>query len=279
LNIAIVYNSFAGNGKAERLAKDLGKKLTVRMISHEFFDVPWSNNFETFTDIWIIGGDGTLNCFINKFPTISLPMIVFSGGTGNDFQSMLYAGKTLDELFEIGLGADTVWVDAAYCNEKIFINGLGIGFEGMVALDLSGKNKKFGKTSYWISIFQRLFLYKEQSYEIIIGKEHIADRFLILDVMNGYRAGGGFNIAPGASPFDGELLLVMISHLPWYKRLFYVPIIEKGMHLGYPFVRTRTVTNLIISSNKAMNAHIDGELIQATEFSINIKSRAFRFKQ
>lgn len=279
LNIAIVYNSFAGNGKAERLALDLSIKLKARMTSHQLFDVPWSLDFETFTDVWIIGGDGTLNCFINKFPSICLPMTIFSGGTGNDFQSMLYPGKTLMELFEIGLGEHTVWVDAAYCNDKNFINGLGIGFEGSVTLDLSGKTKKFGKTSYWISIFRRLFLYREQSYEVIIGGEYIADRYLILDVMNGFRAGGGFNIAPGASPFDGELLVVMISHLPWYKRLIYLPIIEKGKHLGYSFVKTRNVTNLIITSNKVMNAHIDGELIQGLRFNIQIKPKAFRFKQ
>jgi diacylglycerol kinase (ATP) len=72
-HIAIVCNPTAGVGKALKLAEKIISVLTEKKIAFRFFKENWPADFFTFTDIWIAGGDGTLNHFINQYPDVKLP--------------------------------------------------------------------------------------------------------------------------------------------------------------------------------------------------------------
>src|SRR5213075_373116 len=100
-NIAIVCNPLAGNGRAVALAEKILKELDARNIEHKIFNENWPTGFNTFTDIFIVGGDGTLNYFINHYPGINIPLVIFNGGTGNDVHWLLYGEKSFGEQVEI----------------------------------------------------------------------------------------------------------------------------------------------------------------------------------
>ena len=166
-NISIVCNRIAGGGRSVALAKKIAGELQIRKISYTLDVEDWPVNFNHFTDVWIIGGDGTLNYFFNKYPGIPLPLVVFNGGTGNDVHSLLYKNKSFDEQLEIALTANPKPVDAGSCNEKYFINGVGIGFEGAVAKSLTGKKKtKPGKAAFMGTILQKVFFYSSKNIKL-----------------------------------------------------------------------------------------------------------------
>ena len=73
-NISIVCNRLAGGGRAVTLGKRIAGELQSRNIKHSLHVGDWPENFNSFTDVWIIGGDGTLNYFFNKYPGIRLPL-------------------------------------------------------------------------------------------------------------------------------------------------------------------------------------------------------------
>src|SRR5580765_3197899 len=100
-NISIVCNRLAGGGRAVTLGKTIAGELQSRDIKHRMYIEDWPENFNSFTDVWIIGGDGTLYYFFNKYPEIRLPLVVFNGGTGNDVHSILYKNKNFEEQIEI----------------------------------------------------------------------------------------------------------------------------------------------------------------------------------
>jgi len=127
-NIAIVCNSLAGVGKAIKLAEKIANELSQKQISYKLFKENWPEDFKGFTDIWIAGGDGTLNYFINHYPDIKLPLVIFNGGTGNDFHFLLYGDKSFDEQIQLALTATPKPIDIGKCNERFFINDVGIGF-------------------------------------------------------------------------------------------------------------------------------------------------------
>ena len=102
-NIAIVCNQLAGAGRAVSLANRIVDELSNKETSYCFFKETWPPNFTGFTDVWIIGGDGTLNYFVNQYPDINLPLVIFNGGTGNDFHWMLYGKITFEEQMQIAL--------------------------------------------------------------------------------------------------------------------------------------------------------------------------------
>ena len=114
--IAIVCYAQAGKGRALRICRQLQQELENRQLSHTVFPNEWPPHFNVFTDVFLVGGDGTLNYFINRYPNISIPVSIFKGGSGNDFAWKLYGNKNFDEQLEIALKTPAKPVDAGLCN-------------------------------------------------------------------------------------------------------------------------------------------------------------------
>src|SRR5687768_13353945 len=126
-HIAIVCNPQAGNGKALSMADQIISYLKQKEISYTIFTARWPQVWNETTQVWIVGGDGTLNYFINQYPDIKLPLSIFKSGTGNDFHEMLYSKINIEQQIEKLLEGNLYLVDAGLCNEKFFLNGVGIG--------------------------------------------------------------------------------------------------------------------------------------------------------
>ena len=94
MQIAVVTNTLAGNGKAVKLADKLYNILEAKKITAQIFtEKEWDDRIYDFDQVWITGGDGTVNYFVNQFPDIKKPLCIFNGGTGNDFFALLYGKK------------------------------------------------------------------------------------------------------------------------------------------------------------------------------------------
>lgn len=277
-NIAIVCNSLAGAGKAVLLAEKIIRELLNKNIEHSYFKEEWPKAFSSFTDVFIVGGDGTLNYFINLYPCIDLPLVIFNGGTGNDFHFMLYFNKTFEEQMQVALGENSRPIDMGKCNERYFINGVGIGFEGQVARALRGKKKWPGKTSFLICILKKIFTYRSQKYFIYSEEWKIAGKKLLVDISNGRRAGGGFNIAPQAKADDGLFDIIIADALGPLQRLRYLPVIEKGKHLGLFFIHHYRTKKIIIESDTLIQYHLDGEYFEAQKLAVEILPAALNFR-
>jgi YegS/Rv2252/BmrU family lipid kinase len=268
--IAILCNPLAGSGKSMSLANEIVLELSARKISHSLFSTQWPTGFDGFSGVWIVGGDGTLNYFINHYPFIKLPLVIFPGGTGNDIYWLLYGNKTWKEQIEMALTGSAKRIDAAKCNDKLFINGAGIGFEGAVAKSLVGKKKLPGKTSFLIAILKKIFSYSSGRYKIRSSNFESDNKYLLISVCNGKRAGGGFLVAPGAIPDDGQLDVILVDPLSPLKRLRYLPVIEKGKHLHLHFIHQFRCRSIFIESDEMIELHLDGEPYSSNEVSIEI---------
>lgn len=277
-NIAIVCNPLAGAGRAVILAGKIANELMKRQIPCTLFKNDWPGNFNGFSDVFIVGGDGTLNYFFNHYSGIRLPLAVFNGGTGNDVHWLLYKDKSFDEQMETVLIAEPKPVDAGKCNDKIFINGVGIGFEGAVAKSLTGKKKRPGKTSFMGAILRKVFFYTSKKYKIISEEMNAEGDNLLISVMNGHRAGGGFHIAPSSSIDDGLLDVVMVRKLHPFLRLRWLPVIEKGEHLGLDFISHFRTRKVVITSDRPIQSHLDGEYYEASRLEVQMLPGKYLFR-
>ena len=270
-NIAIVCNALAGAGRAVALAQKISIELSGRQIAHSYFNEIWPDEFKGYTDIWIVGGDGTLNYFFNLYTELNIPLVIFNGGTGNDFHWVLYGNMNFEEQLKIALSAMPKLIDLGRCNDKFFINGVGIGFEGEVARSLTGKKKKSGKVSFMAMVLKKIFSYRSAIYQVIINDKKIFEKkYLMIDVSNGSRAGGGFHIAPAAKANDGLFDVVLIKSLYPLQRLRWLPVIEKGKHLGLAFIHHTRTNRIIIESNELIHFHLDGEYYNEEKLDIEI---------
>ena len=277
-NIAIVCNSLAGVNKAVLLAEKIRKELIQKQIEHSLIIENWPANFDGFTDVWIVGGDGTLNYFINQYPDIKLPLMIFKGGTGNDFHWLLFGDKTFDEQLSIALNGDSKLIDIGKCNDQYFINDVGIGFEGAVAKALTGRKKRLGKTSFLITILKKIFSYRSKEYKIESAEIKFKGRKLLIDINNGCRAGGGFHVAPEAKANDGLFDVVIADALTPFQRLRNLPIIEKGKHLKLSFIKYFQTKQIKISSDNVIQYHLDGEYYEDNKLEIEMLEGKLLFR-
>src|SRR5215204_2175992 len=183
--IAVVCNPTDENKKALRIADAITKKLAASGVDHTLFTTGWPGELDHFTEVWISGGDGTLNYFINQYPDTTLPLALFEGGSGNDFYWMLYGDRAVEAQIDRVLQGHTQAVDAGICNGQLFLNGVGIGFDGAIVKDLIGKKKLAGKASYLLSILKNIVGYKEQYCELNMDERFLAQDCFMISVANG----------------------------------------------------------------------------------------------
>jgi YegS/Rv2252/BmrU family lipid kinase len=275
--IALICNPLPDKSKALRIADEIAVALSTKDIRYSLFTTYWPQQWNDFTEVWIVGGDGTLNYFINQYSHLSLPITVFKGGSGNDFHWMMYGNMMLNEQVEKVLQGRAEYIDAGECNGNLFLNGVGIGFDGAIVKDLLGRRKVGGKGSYLLSILKNIVGYHEKHYEIhTLNAQLVQDCFLI-SVANGKRYGGSFNVAPKASVSDGLLDVNIIGKIPPLKRLKYLPVIEKGEHLELPFVHYEQTNKVIIHTTVPVHAHVDGEYLYTDRFEILCLSKKILF--
>jgi YegS/Rv2252/BmrU family lipid kinase len=278
MQIAIVTNTLAGSGKAIKLARKIQMILTVKNIASKIFtEKEWNKTIYDFDQAWITGGDGTVNYFVNQFNDIKIPLCIFNGGTGNDFHTLLYGRITLEEQVEHILHLQARPIDAGRWNEKYFLNGAGIGFDGAVAKSLTGVNKFAGKTSFMLSVLKHIFFYRELQYTLRSEEKTIEGDFLVISIANGTRYGGGFYVAPLAKADDGLFDANLVKKLSILKRLRYLPVIEKGKHLSLPFIDYFNTKKITISCDQMMQVHLDGEYLESRELIIEMLPAHFYF--
>ncbi len=278
MKIAIVCNPLAGVGKAVSLAEKIALGLQKRGIGHQLYKGNWPKEWNGFTDLYIVGGDGTLNYFINHYPDVDLPLVIFNGGTGNDFHWMLYGKTGFEQQLDLVLNALPKPIDAGQCNDRFFLNGLGIGFEGAVARSLVGKKKKSGKKSFKLAVLKKILIYRSKLYRITMGDKVIQERQMMISIMNGKRAGGGFHISPESVPDDGLLNVVLVDPITVFKRLRYLPVIEKGKHLKLSIINHFNTTGLTIECKEPIASHLDGEYYSTHKMVVSILPGKYLFR-
>lgn len=279
-SVAILTNSLSGKNKGIETAKWLSDQLTQKNIHHTIYTDQWPSNAELheFSDCWIIGGDGTINYFINLYPNCSLPLMLYNGGTGNDFAWKLYGGISNKALYESISKRAIRHIDAGMVNEKLFINCLGIGFDGEIVASMKTIRFIGGHFGYLLAVIYKILFFKEPLLEIKNGEQIYNGRYLLALFVNSSRAGGGFFIAPTAKIDDGKLDMVLANKMPVWKRLMYLPIIKKGKHLHYPFITHKLGETFSINSNAILPIQMDGELLYSKNVVIKVLHNKFLFR-
>jgi len=234
------------------------------------FDQEWPKRLNDFDEVWVIGGDGTFNYFVNKYPNCDKPIALFKGGTGNDFYWKLYGNLTREMHLTTIIDSHVESFDAGQVNEMLFLNGVGIGIEGEVLSAIDAIRWLGGALGYYLAAIPALIRFK--TYHIQGGREV----FLCM-IFNSARAGGGFHFFPMADLQDGQLDMLICDPLPVYKRLFYMPIIQSGGHLNLPFVHFSKISSEQIRCDRVLRAQVDGEVLESDTFDFKILPAKFKF--
>ena len=264
----VIYNPLAGKGTAEEDAKLLPVVLDEDL---EYYDMTHITNYAAFLAglekedyLVIVGGDGTLNRFVNDTQGIAVEqeILYFPAGTGNDFAR------------EIGVKGNPVVITQylknlprVEVNGKIyrFINGVGFGIDGyccQVGDELRKiPDKKVNYTG--IAIKGLLFRFQARNAKVTVdGKEYAYKKVWIAPTMHGYYYGGGMIPVPEQDRSSGKLSLMLFHGAGRFRTLCVFPGIFKGKHVKHRnMVALHTGNEITVEFNRPTPLQIDGETV------------------
>ncbi len=283
MKYCVCYNPLSDNKKGLANAEKLREFYPNDEL--EFVDVTQTTFQHIFDDTLcdafiIVGGDGTLNHFINDVDcdAIAKDVYYYAGGSGNDFLTDI-GGKKGDA--PILLNPYIVNLPTIKVNNltRKFINGIGYGIDGYcceVADKIRAKdsNKKINYTS--IAIKGLLFHYKPTFATVICdGETRTYKKTWLSPCMNGRYFGGGMMAAPGQDRLgDGRLSVMTMHGKGRLATLILFPTIFKGEHVKKSCVDVRKGREITVKFDRPVALQIDGEtVLDVREFTATSAKR------
>lgn len=282
MKYAVLYNPSAANGAAQEKVNNLKNILCDDTL--RFFNIIDENHdgfarfFEKLEDdetILIVGGDGTLNRFINDSENRYLGKKLFymPAGSGNDFWADL-GNKDCNcpaDITDLMKNLPEVTVNG---KTQKFFNGVGYGIDGYCCEEgdrqrLKNPGKPVNYTT--IAIFGLLFHYKCPNAKIIIdGVEKEYKKVWLAPSMKGRYYGGGMIAAPEQNREDGKVSLVVWHGSGKLKTLMVFPSIFKGEHVKETkYIDVIKGKEITVKFDRPTALQIDGEtVVGVTEYTV-----------
>jgi diacylglycerol kinase (ATP) len=157
---------------------------------------------------------------------------------------------------------------------RISLNVLGLGFDARVVERMRRQRLPLaGRTPYLISGLQELLVLKHFHLTGQIDGEFFAAQSSLLVAALGRYFGGGFKIAPQASPHSGRFQVVWDENL---SRLALLSLLGKtfsGDHLAHPRVHARFAQRLELSADPPAVVQAEGEPVGRTPLEVRLSPK------
>ena len=275
----LLYNPLSQNGQNIEKIKEIEEQYggNVEKIS-VLEDEKYERVLNTVTgedEILLVGGDGTLNHFVNKLKGKTLPCKIYfnAKGTGNDFFNDVKEKAVGDKILinDMIVNLPRVIVNG---EEKCFVNGIGFGIDGYCC-EVGDRITERGKVANYtaIAIKGLLFHYKTPNATITVdGVTKNYKKVWLAPTMKGRFYGGGMMVAPKQSRFDEERTVtsVVMYGSGKLKTLTVFPTIFKGEHVKHSeMVEVRKGKRVTVEFDRPTALQIDGEtVLNVTKYEV-----------
>ena len=273
--IYVLYNASAGAHYGEERIKSMINK------SFPDEDISLSNtisiedkgaylsNIKSEDRLVVVGGDGTLNHFINAIEDKEYPFPIYccAAGTGNDFINDV-TGEKSDDIIEINKYIKKLPVVFVNGGSYKFVNGIGYGIDGWACEEGDKFRSEHGGAApnYTpIAIKGLLYKFKPVSARVTIdGRTEEYKNVWMAPTMNGRYFGGGMMVTPSQDRLnsDRELSIVVVSCKSRLRLLTVFPKIFKGNHVKHTKIfKVFTGKNVTVEFDRPVALQVDGETI------------------
>ena len=285
--LIFIANPFAMRGKGAKYIAQLEEELKRRCVAYTLLRTERRLHAmelareaaETHPDATIVavGGDGTVNEVANgilgRGPTLGIIPV----GSGNDFVKsvgidahsvvaaleILLAGKT----FLVDVGKVSVGEGERPAGVRIFMNGIGIGFDGYIAARTLRYKRLRGWWLYLVSFLRTVAVFRTPDMVVRVPGVEIHSPHLLVSIGNGHSSGGKFLLTPDAVVDDGQLDICLVDDLSTARILRVFPSVFKGTHDRFPEVHFLRAPTIEVVGARGLYVHADGELLSQGEFN------------
>lgn len=299
--LVFIINPVSGNGKGLHVWYKVKKVLEKRNVRYRSFYTKHAGHAEDLaiqvvelhkdklTALVVVGGDGTVHEVVNglkAYPQVAIGYI--PGGSGNDFargfdipkspikaleRILRWDGRSIKQ-FDVGKFRFRDQTRKA----RMFVNGIGIGFDGEVAKLTRVANYKrwlnkirFGGLAYFVSALRLIFSYQPCRVTVNIdGEEKAFEQVWLIAVSNIPYYGGGMKITPQAKTNDQVLNLCVVHDINRWFLFSILGTVFIGKHHKFKQVSMLKGRIISVSSDRPLTIHADGEIIGVTPITINV---------
>jgi len=286
--ILIVVNPASGSSSYENKLRLLRQRLEDEGLPSKLYFTEFNNNgslrkylmeHPDIKEIFIMGGDGTVNHVVNECNPAEYTLAIISNGTGNDSVKSLHGILDFERQVEIALTGKIAHFDLGICNKRYFVNGVGVGFDGEVVRQMYLKGNKQGNhLDYLYTVLNIVGGYKEKPITFTVDGVQQTREVLLFTVSNGTTFGGGFMINPFAKSNDGLLNICLINTIAPWKRFLNLPKLKTGAHYKMKETEFFTASSITIGSSTELVAHLDGEYLGHPPFTISIQKKGLKLR-
>jgi diacylglycerol kinase family enzyme len=270
-NVCVIFNPRAGKGQAqtalERLRASLGDSATFWPTSAPVHaeELARKAALDGFAVVAAAGGDGTVHEVANGLLGSGRPDVtlgVYPIGSANDYAFAL--GLTPDwwERPDKAVAVRPVDVGRVRSGERerYFINGIGIGFNGMVTLEAQGIHWLRGVPLYALALLRALlFRFQTPRMRVTMNGHEKDIPTLALSVNLGQRE-GNFLVTPRAVLDDGLFDYLHAGPVRRWELIRYLPAMVTGnLPQNHPRFWTGRCREVQVQSSAPLTAHLDGE--------------------
>jgi diacylglycerol kinase (ATP) len=172
-------------------------------------------------------------------------------------------------------------MDVGRCNGRHFVNGMGLGFDAQVAYDNyhmenGGEVRRGSKSKYTWHIVKNILVYRERPMRVTINGRTEVRRSFLNTIANGRRLAGGLMLTPRAMANDGLLDYCSTDPLSVPMRFRELISVSRHTHLQDKVFHYDQVSSIGFAFDGEVPAHLDGELIFAQEFKVDLIPGALR---
>lgn len=269
--LCVIFNPAAARRRAQHRLQELQATLAGRA---EFWPTEHAGHGEElarqaaevgFGVVAAAGGDGTVHEVANGILRAARPDVafaVFPLGSANDYaDSLQLAGSASTRQVDVGLVRD------GKGRERYFVNTLGLGFSGAVALESRRVRWLQGLFLYGLAFVRALaFRYACPVMEVAFDQTKRSVPTLSLTVAIGRRE-GSFVVAADALLDDGLFDYLQAGALSRWEVLRFMPKLASGGKLpsDHPAIWLGRCREIQLHSAAPLTVHLDGEFFSLPE--------------
>ncbi len=287
--IGVIVNPIAGKGRAKELLPDIQAFLTQAGIPYFVLVTKCpgdgiacakqalANGCER---VLSVGGDGTAREIAEGLCGSTCTLGIIPAGTGNDFARTFSLPPDVKSALKVAVFGDAKPIDVFSTNHGIYINICSIGLDSDAAYNATKVKWLTGRLCYLFGAIFAVLRRKIYRYTLSLDdQKEIEQRNLLTAFCNGRYYGGGFHPVPDADPSDGWIDVLTVEPMGRLRTLPLLAKYRKGTHIYHKKAHLQKAKAIRIRSSETLCINLDGELIHAHSFSLQLRPGALLVAQ
>ena len=290
--IICVFNPISGTKQKDALLKKIEETTKTKNLYFESFISSPDGEYkllrrkieqEKFTDVVIVGGDGTISQVTNALRNCNVNFGIIPAGSGNGLAYTAGIPKNVTRALQMIFNESAKKTDAFLINNYYACMLSGLGFDAAVAHKFAAHPKR-GLKTYIQQTLLHFFKASTYRFEIILDNYSFFTDAYFISIANSNQFGNNVTIAPRAKLNDGLLDIVIVQKMNKARLAFAVLKQIRGNNNLQLFVEDNSEKAVLYFQTAALTIrnlncaplHIDGDPYEtAAEFKIEVLKDCF----